>query len=182
MAQQNIYYTPHQQRSSSRANLQVDVPWRSSALRGGHSMQISNSTGSSSDAMTNYSDASSPGPSHSSPNTDYTAMSSYGNSPGPVLYENYDNNYTSTAHPSDNSNYGPCSTPTPSTTPRFGNNLQARNTPSSLGWLPETHFLKLYKFVICKAREDHHFELLAPYAATLQTPLRVYLDSARHVF
>lgn len=52
---------------------------------------------------------------------------------------------------------------------------QQRSTPESLGWVPGSDLLKLYKFVVQKGKEPY-LELLLGCSVTPDTPERVYLD------
>ncbi|KAI9647801.1 hypothetical protein NHQ30_004189 [Ciborinia camelliae] len=50
-----------------------------------------------------------------------------------------------------------------------------KSTPSSLGWLPETELLKLYKLIVPKGKEPY-LELLPGYQVCYNTPQLVFLD------
>jgi hypothetical protein len=50
-----------------------------------------------------------------------------------------------------------------------------RHTTTTLGWLPNSDLLSLYKFVVPKSKEPY-FELMDPWVPTPETPSWVYLD------
>jgi hypothetical protein len=51
-----------------------------------------------------------------------------------------------------------------------------RWTPSTLGWMPNSDLLNLYKFVVRNSKEPY-FQLMDPFTPTRQTPRKVYLDN-----
>lgn len=55
-----------------------------------------------------------------------------------------------------------------------------KETPSTLGWRPDTHLLSLYTFVVARGREPY-LELLTGFNAGVRTPKRVYLDPPKYV-
>jgi hypothetical protein len=59
--------------------------------------------------------------------------------------------------------------------PTFDQPDSTRWTPNTLGWLPNSELLNLYKFVVRKAKEPY-FQLMDSWTPTQQTPARVYLD------
>lgn len=67
------------------------------------------------------------------------------------------------------------------TTPRLsdpGQVLNERQTPTTLGWMPNTDLVKLYKLMVAKG-EEAHLELLSQWSETKETPRIVYLEKAQ---
>ncbi|QSZ36788.1 hypothetical protein DSL72_006671 [Monilinia vaccinii-corymbosi] len=81
--------------------------------------------------------------------------------------------YHDDAYSQDYNNYTPSS-------PGLESGLSSHNssiklTPSSLGWPPDTEFLRLYKLIVPKGKEPY-LELLPGYQACYNRPQQVFLD------
>jgi hypothetical protein len=62
--------------------------------------------------------------------------------------------------------------------PTFDQPDSIRWTPSTLGWMPKSELLNLYKFVVRNSKEPY-FQLMDQWTPTAQTPAKVYLDSPK---
>jgi hypothetical protein len=69
-------------------------------------------------------------------------------------------------------------TPSPwdSQLPTFDQPDSMRWTPNTLGWMPNSELLNLYKFVVRNSKEPY-FQLMDRWTPTQQTPAKVYLDN-----
>jgi hypothetical protein len=102
-------------------------------------------------------------------------------------YSNQSNNTSFTESPRDatmsnyNKPYDICpevdssATPPPHASASYSTRTRTRETPSTLGWLPDCEWIKLYTFIIKKG-EDPYLQLQTEYAETEVTPKIVYLD------
>lgn len=114
-------------------------------------------------------------------------MSSRGTSASDSTYSNQSNNTSFTESPRDAtmSNYNKpydiysegdsSETPPPHAPASYSTRTRTRETPSTLGWLPDCEWIKLYTFIIKKG-EDPYLQLQTGYAETEVTPKIVYLD------
>jgi hypothetical protein len=71
-------------------------------------------------------------------------------------------------------------TPMPQSSSFTETTMEARHTPTSLGWSPHSRLLEMYKFVVGKGGNGPYFQLLDGYAVMEQTPARVFLDLPRY--
>ena len=140
--------------------------WDHSVPRGGTAMgwNLSDQSSSSKTSDGNTYSIGSPG-----------AMSLGGYSPGNYENSSYATDYAGAAFSSvsfDNPSSSPSQYPYPK------NHDNARVTPTTLGWTPDTQLWKVYKFVVVKGKEPY-LELLPGCNVTYETPMRVYLDHPR---
>lgn len=89
------------------------------------------------------------------------------------IYSNHQSYESASYNASDNASYD-----SPSPYPKEASESSSLYpTPSSLQWSSTLKLWQLYSFIVKKGREPY-LDLLPTYAATAQTPQRVYLDQA----
>lgn len=170
MAQQNYYYTytPQgpfvlQQMTNrlSANNVPISPP------EGGQAMRWTQSNESNNSAKSIYAE------SFSTPGTSPGPVMSIAGSPPQGVPHNSVNTFSDRTE--GFYDYGYYNSPAPPVDIKLESHPQTRHTPSSLGWLPNTDLVKLYKFEPRKGKEPY-FELLPQWTETEECPHRVYLD------
>jgi hypothetical protein len=105
-------------------------------------------------------------------NSSSFTMSSYDGPSTPVY--GYDQDIYTTAAKVDSGYQEQYSS---STVRYHGSQRQPRHTPSTLGWLPDCEWVKLYTFIVKKGHEPY-LQLQSGCDVTSITPETVYLDPA----